>query len=105
MWIFIGIIAVEIVCESLFKLPSETGEIVNIAIAVTLGSQGNNLYRWHVEKRLRELAPNDVCNGEVRMQLAKVGGTNIGAGVGFVAIVVIVGMSIGWALGLLEQGR
>jgi hypothetical protein len=102
-WIFIAIIAVEVICEMLFKL--RISNIINIGVSVAFGSQGTNLYLWHVEKRLRELAPNDECNEEVRKQLEREGGTNIGAGLGFVVIVVLVGTALGWVFGSFEQAR
>ncbi len=82
-WIFMGIIGVETLCELAFGLPASLSGMVNIAIACIFGAKGNIWYKRHVEKQVNAiLAMHDPA--QARIELARQGGTNVGAAVGFV---------------------
>lgn len=82
-WIFIGVIIVEILCEYAFNLPDKLSNAINIGIAVTFGWQGNYLYKLHAEKKIKEITAMNSPE-QAKIELAKQGGTNIGAAIGFV---------------------
>jgi len=102
-WVLIGLVLVEIICEFIFKLSPHVSNTVSIATGVAIGSQGNRLYLSHVEQRLRELVPNDESSETTRMQLAQAGGTSVGAGIGFLVILLVAAMSLGAILGMVGR--
>ncbi len=82
-WIFIGVVIIEILCEYAFNLPDKLSNAINIGIAVTFGWQGNYLYKLHAEKKIKEITAMNSPE-QIKVELAKQGGTNIGAAIGFV---------------------
>lgn len=88
-WFFIAAIVVEELFELAFNFPASLSNAINIAIAATYGWQGNYWYKLHCERKLREIAPSGVADNAARLCIAREGGTNIGAGIGFVAVAVI----------------
>ncbi len=84
-WILVGLMVLETLCEIVFDFPGYLSRAVNIGIAVACGSQANHWYKLHVEKKLREIASAGASAEAARARLAREGGTNMVAAVGFVA--------------------
>lgn len=82
-WIFIGVVIVEILCEYAFGFPDKLSNAINIGIAATFGSQGNSWYKLHVERKVKEITAM-VTPEQAKIELARQGGTSIGAAIGFV---------------------
>ena len=80
------------ICELAFGFPQWLSSAINIGIQVTCALRGNHWYKLHVEKKLRESAPADASTEAIRLQLAKEGGTNLGAAIGLCAGFVLLAM-------------
>jgi uncharacterized protein YecT (DUF1311 family) len=89
--IFIGVIAVEILCEYAFDFPDRFTNAINITIPVITGFLGNSWYKYHVKKKFKEITANTLNSPEkVKIELIRQGGTSIGAAIGFIAIFIAV---------------
>ena len=92
-WIFIGVVIVEMLCEYAFGFPDKLSNAISLAIAVTFGLQGNSWYKLHVEKKVKEITAMNTPE-QAKIELARQGGTSIGAAIGFVvallAIIILV---------------
>jgi uncharacterized protein YecT (DUF1311 family) len=86
---FIGAVLIEQLCEYAFSFPDKISNAINIAIAIAFGKFGNYLYMQHVEKKVKEICALNSPD-HVNQELAKQGGTNIGAAFGFVAAFVAI---------------
>ena len=94
-WIFIGAIVVETLLEYAFSFPAKYSNALNIGISMTFGMQANYWYKLHVEKKIKEISFSN-SNEDLKIELAKQGGTNIAAGiaftVGMIALLYLVGV-------------
>ena len=90
-WIFLGVVVLEILCEYAFGFPEKFSNIINISIAVTVGLQGNSLYKQHVEKKTREIIAMNTPD-QAQNELVRQGGTNIGATIGFIVALIAIAM-------------
>lgn len=88
-WIFIGAMLFETLLEIAVGFPEAVSNVINIAICVTFGWQGNHLYKDYVTKRIKEITPSSVLTEEARLQIVRGGGTNIGAALGFSAALFV----------------
>jgi len=88
-WIFIGMILLEVLCEYAFDFPGKLSNAINIGIAVSFGMQGNYWYKLHTEKKIKEITAMNTPE-QSRIELARQGGTSIGAAVGFVVALLAV---------------
>ena len=88
-WIFIGVVIVETLCEYAFGFPDKLSNAINFGIAATFGWQGNSWYKLHVEKKVKEIT--SMYAPEVaKIELARQGGTSIGAAIGFVVALLTI---------------
>lgn len=81
-WIFIGILGVEALAEYAFGSSDTLSNVITFAIAVTFGWQGNSLYKFHVQKKVKEITAMNTPE-QTEIELARQGGTNVGAAIGF----------------------
>lgn len=97
--IFMGLIALDIVIESLLPnpLPDAVSHGINIGIAVAFGALGNTLYKTHVDKKVKEITANFPPE-QVAAELAKQGGVNPKAAWGFAALVLLLVGLVIWIL-------
>ena len=91
--IFIGALVLEQLCEYAFGFPSKLSNGVNLGIAVTFGLQGNAWYKLHAEKKVREITAIN-RPGQVKNELARQGGTSIGAAIGFGVALLVIGVLV-----------
>lgn len=52
-WIFVGLYSVIILAEYAFGVSDKLSGVISTAIAVTLGWQGNSLYKNQVQKKVK----------------------------------------------------
>ena len=98
-WIFIGVVAAEMIAELAIGVPSSITSSINLGIAIGFGLKGNALYQQHVNQRVDQILASHAPE-QARIELARQGGTNIGAAVGFVvALLVLLGM-----IGVIAEG-
>lgn len=91
-WIFIGVVAAEMIAELVIGVPSAITSSLNLGIAIGFGLKGNAWYQQHVTQRVDQILASHAPE-QARIELARQGGTNIGAAVGFVAaLLVLLGM-------------
>ena len=86
-WIFIGAFVVEVLCEYAFNIPDNISKGIGFGINATFGWQGNYWYKLHAEKKVNEITAM-YSPDQARIELAKQGGTSIGAAIGFVVALV-----------------
>ena len=71
----------------------------NLGISIGFGLKGNAWYQQHVNQRVNHILESHTPE-QARIELARQGGTNIGAAVGFVAaLLVLLGM-----IGVIAEG-
>jgi hypothetical protein len=98
-WIFIGVVAAEMIAELAIGVPSAITSSINFGIAIGFGLKGNAWYQQHVNQRVDQILASHTPE-QARIELARQGGTNIGAAVGFVAaLLVLLGM-----IGVIAEG-
>ncbi|MEJ5127581.1 DUF2628 domain-containing protein [Comamonas sp. MYb21] len=98
-WIFIGVVAAELIAELVIGVPSSITSSINLGIAIGFGLKGNAWYQQHVNQRVDQILASHAPE-QARIELARQGGTNIGAAVGFVAaLFVLLGM-----IGVIAEG-
>lgn len=94
-WIFVGLLVVESLCEYAFGFSDKLSHTINVGINVVFGWQGNYLYKLHVEKKTREIRTMNAPE-QAHVELARQGGTSIGAAFGFfaaaLALVILVAL-------------
>jgi len=88
-WIFIAAVIVETILEIVLGVSGRLSNAINLGIAAFVGSQGNSLYKAHVETKVREIAPAGAQDEATRIRLAREGGTNVGAAFGFVVAFIV----------------
>lgn len=87
--IFIGVVIVVAFCELAFGLPENLTNAIMLAISVTIGFQGNSWYKLHVEKKVKEITAMNAPE-QAKIELARQGGTSIGAAIGFVVALLAI---------------
>ncbi|MDP5238681.1 DUF2628 domain-containing protein [Uliginosibacterium sp. 31-16] len=87
--IFIAAISVETVLEMMLNLPQAISSGVNIGLAVCFGMFGNHLYKLHVEQKIREISAHG-SPAQINAELARQGGTSVGAAIGFAVLLLAV---------------
>ena len=92
-WIYIGVISLEVLCEIAFGLPAAISTGVNIGIAIAFGLKGNAWYQQHVDQQVSQIIAAHPP-AQARLELARRGGTNIGAAVGFLGALLVLLMLI-----------
>ncbi|WP_429016524.1 DUF2628 domain-containing protein [Comamonas sp. 4034] len=98
-WIFIGVVVAELIAELAIGVPSSIASSINLGIAIGFGLKGNAWYQQHVNQRVDQILASHAPE-QARIELARQGGTNIGAAVGFVAaLLVLLGM-----IGVIAEG-
>ncbi|MDH1827544.1 DUF2628 domain-containing protein [Delftia lacustris] len=98
-WIFIGVVAAELIAELAIGIPSSITSSINLGIAIGFGLKGNAWYLQHVNQRVDQILATHAPE-QARIELARQGNTNIGAAVGFVAaLLVLLGM-----IGVIAEG-
>jgi hypothetical protein len=98
-WIFIGVVVAELIAELAIGVPSSITSSINLGIAIGFGLKGNAWYQQHVNQRVDQILASH-AHEQARIELARQGGTNIGAAVGFVAaLLVLLGM-----IGVIAEG-
>lgn len=98
-WIFIGVVVAELIAELAIGVPSSITSSINLGIAIGFGLKGNAWYQQHVNRRVEQILASHAPE-QARTELARQGGTNIGAAVGFVvALFVLLGM-----IGVIAEG-
>lgn len=98
-WIFIGVVAAELIAELAIGVPSSITSSINLGIAIGFGFKGNAWYQQHVNQRVDQILTSHAPE-QARIELARQGGTNIGAAIGFVAaLLVLLGM-----IGVIAEG-
>lgn len=93
-WIFIGVIVAELIAELLIGVPSSITSSINLGIAIGFGLKGNAWYQQHVNARIDQILATHTA-GEARTELARAGGTNMGAAIGFVVALFVLLAMIG----------
>jgi len=73
-WVFVGIGFAIGFLEMIFNVPKSISNATNIALAVTVGIQGNSWYRNHVENKIREVMASAASSEAARAELARRGG-------------------------------
>ncbi|WP_429019144.1 DUF2628 domain-containing protein [Comamonas sp. 4034] len=98
-WIFIGVVVAELIAELAIGVPSSITSSINLGIAIGFGLKGNAWYQQHVYQRVDQILASHTPE-QARIELARQGGANIGAAVGFVAaLLVLFGM-----IGVIAEG-
>lgn len=98
-WIFIGVVVAELIAELAIGVPSSITSSINLGIAMGFGLKGNAWYQQHVNQRVDQILASHAPE-QARIELARQGGSNIGAAVGFVAaLLVLLGM-----IGVIAEG-
>lgn len=98
-WIFMGVVAAELIAELAIGVPSSIASSINLGIAIGFGLKGNAWYQQHVNQRVDQILASHEPE-QARIELARQGSTNIGAAVGFVAaLLVLLGM-----IGVIAEG-
>ncbi|MDR2332594.1 MAG: DUF2628 domain-containing protein [Burkholderiaceae bacterium] len=98
-WIFIGVVVAELIAELAIGVPSSITSSINLGIAIGFGLKGNAWYQQHVNQRADQILAIHAPE-QARIELARQGGTNIGAAVGFVAaLLVLLGV-----IGVIAEG-
>lgn len=87
--IFIAVISVETLFELILNLPQAISSGLNIGLAVCFGMFGNYLYKLHVEQKVREISAQG-SPAQINAELARQGGTNVGAAIGFAVLLLVV---------------
>jgi len=100
-WIFIGVIGVEALCEIAFGFPSWLSGAINGFMVCFFGAQGNALYQRHVDKQVDAILASHPPE-QARTELTRQGGTNVGAGIGFVVALVVLLVLIAAVAGVQE---
>lgn len=91
-WIFISVVVAELIAELAIGVPSSITSSINLGIAIGFGLKGNAWYQQYVNQRVDQILASHAPE-QARVELAREGGTNIGAAVGFVAaLLVLLGM-------------
>jgi hypothetical protein len=80
--IFVGLLGVEQLAEYIFGSPAILSFAISIATIATLGWQGNSLYKHHVQEKVIEITAMNTPE-QADIELARQGGTSIGAAIGF----------------------
>lgn len=93
-WIFIGVVVAELIAELVIGVPSSITSSINLGIAIGFGLKGNVWYQQHVNARIDQILATHTA-GEARTELARAGGTNIGAAIGFVVALFVLLAMIG----------
>ena len=93
-WIFIGVVTVEMIAELAIGVPSAISNGVNFGIAIFFGRKANAWYKQHVDQRVDQILASHSPD-QARIELARQGGTNIGAAAGFVAALFVLLVMIG----------
>lgn len=95
-WIFVGLYSVIILAEYAFGVSDTLSGVISTAIAVTLGWQGNSLYKNQVQKKVKEITAMNTPE-QAENELVRQGGTSVGAAVGFaiafLALVILIGLA------------
>lgn len=87
-WIFIGVVVAELIAELAIGVPSSITSSINLGIAIGFGLKGNAWYQQHVNQRVDQILTSHAPE-QARIELARQGGANIGAAVGFVAALLV----------------
>jgi divalent metal cation (Fe/Co/Zn/Cd) transporter len=96
--VFIGVIAVETLCEIAFGVSNSLSNAISLGIAVALGMQGNTLYKLHVEKKTKEIIAMNTPE-QAKIELVKQGGTSVAAVVGFSVVFISIMVLIAFVEG------
>ena len=75
--ITIGGIFIESVGEMVLDVPDSVSRILSITIGVTAALLGNQFYRMHVEKHVRQVLARRLPEAETIAELTRQGGTNV----------------------------
>jgi len=103
-WILIGAVCVLTICDSVFNLSNAIYTALNIGIASTFGWQGNFFYKYHVQKKVKEITTK-TSPDQVNIELTRQGGTSIGAAIGFTVAALAIVLFVGYLMGLaVERG-
>jgi hypothetical protein len=88
-WIIIGVIALDVFCEINFGLPEKFSSFLNTAIFAGFGLYGNDLYKSHVENKIKEIETTH-SGDQLEIELARQGGTNLAAALAFTLGLILV---------------
>jgi hypothetical protein len=88
-WIIIGVIALDVFCEINFGLPEKFSSFLNTAIFAGCGLYGNDLYKSHVENKIKEIETTH-SGDQLEIELARQGGTNLAAALAFTLGLILV---------------
>lgn len=98
-FIYIAGMIVAMLIEYVLNVSVGVSNAVNLAVAMTVGSQGNIWYRHHAEKKAKEIQASHAPDAVTR-ELQSQGGTSIVAAMGFVilhfsviALVIVIAMT------------
>ena len=95
-WIYIGAEGVLTIAQYAFSFPNRLSVLLGFGIASTFGRQGNSCYKYHVQKKLKELAAMNMPE-QADIELVRQGGTNIGSAIGFMVLALAILLLIGYA--------
>ena len=87
--IFIGVITAETLLELALNLPNAFSNAINIAVTICFGMFGNHLYKLHAEQKVREITAQG-SPAQISTELARQGGTSIGAAIGFLVVLIAI---------------
>ena len=87
-WIFIGVIGLEVIAELAFGLLAAVSTGLNLGIAISFGLKGNTWYQRQVEQSVQQTMATRTPE-QARLELARKGGTNMGAAAGFIAALFV----------------
>ena len=103
-WIFIAILFIETLVEIIFDVSDKLSNAITIGFYVVCGTQSNTLYKYHVEKKIKEITAT-VPPEQLDAELIKRGGTSVWAAIGYFVILIallVLGFFAMDALGFVE---
>ena len=83
--IFLAMSVIWVFCEYQFEWLSSLGKGVKIAIAVNFGEFGNYYYRFHVEKKVKQISKT-FKSEQINVELEQQGGTSIKSAIGVLVL-------------------
>ena len=88
-FVYLSALIIETLFEYAVKIPNTSvlSYAINIAISVMVGLYGNYWYKFHAEKRVKEIIATNTPE-RVKIELARQGGTSIVAVIGYTILLL-----------------
>lgn len=76
------------IIEEYLEFPEGLSNVLDFSLALAVGFYGNHYYRLHAEQKIREIG-TAISPDRLQAELARRGGTNIGAALGVAAVLLV----------------